>query len=461
MNTFDGSSQLAQAVHFCVSGHVAANHAIDGEFSPRDFSSSSTTFYDSNDIGGTLLMLPAACASALRGAHDPRSLARLTTVAKAGASMTFSVVGAIGIVFVMLALAELVGLRRAAWWSLAFVFATGLLGYIKGTWDVLPAATAVAMLVWVAVRCRLGRDGPRRTLLLAALAVGLAGLCRYTLAPFLVVGAVAAVWPAVSAASIRQRVECAAVQTVALMPDFVWNQVRTGAFWTPGEANPAFGHPNLTVHYLLSTFGLFFGIRQGLLFYAPICVLGYACVPIYIARSHGTARAAWAAGLAMAMAYVVTICLLHAWEVFGWGPRYLIPLFPALFVVAVLALERRLIPRILGYAAVAGGLLTQFPLVFADWHALVAVVGIDHRAPDAIIGLWRSMLDGIATGYGFGSVSNPTALQVPDAWWWHVVANHVPHLLGPVVLVAGAVGIVWATVAAAGADDVLRPRPSS
>jgi hypothetical protein len=60
MNTVDGSSQLAQAVHFCVTGHVAANHAIDGEFSRQDFSSSSTTFYDSTDIGGTLLMFPAA-----------------------------------------------------------------------------------------------------------------------------------------------------------------------------------------------------------------------------------------------------------------------------------------------------------------------------------------------------------------------------------------------------------------
>jgi hypothetical protein len=363
--------------------------------------------------------------------------------------MTFSVVGAIGVVFVMLALAELVGLRRATWWSFAFVIATGLLGYIKGTWDVLAAATAVAMLVWVAVRCWLGRDGPRRTLLLAALAVGLAGLCRYTLAPFLLVGGVAAVWPAIRDASTRHRVEGAIVLIATLMPDFVWNQIRTGAFWKPGEANPKFGHPDLTIHYLLSTFGLFFGIREGLVFFAPVCLLGYAGALMYVARSRGTARAAWATGLAMAAAYVVTICLLHVWEVFGWGPRYLIPLFPVLFVVAVLAIERGLIPRAVGYATVAVGTLTQLPLAFADWHAVVAVVGVDHRAPDPIIGLWRSMLDGLATGRGFGQVSDPRALQVPDSWWWHVVAHHLPHLVGPALLVAAAAGIIWAILRAA------------
>ena len=461
MNTFDGSSQLAQAVHFCVTGHVAANHAIDNEFVPEHFSSRSTSFYDANDIGGTLLMLPAACVSALHGAPDPGTLAQLTTIAKAGASMTYSVIGAIGVIFMMLTLAELVGLRRATWWALVFLFATGLLGYVKGTWDVLPAATAVAMLVWVAVRCRLKRDGPRRTLLLAAVAVGSAGLCRYVLAPFLIVGAAAAIWPAIGNASMRQRVEGAVVLAAMLAPDFVWNQVRTGSFWKPGEADPVFGHPQLTIHYLLSTFGLFFGIRQGLLFYAPICLLGYACVLIYIARSHVAIRAAWVAGLVTAVAYVVTVCLLHVWEVFGWGPRYLVPLFPVLFVVAVLATERRLVPKTLAYACVVGGVLTQFPLAFADWHAVVAVVGVDHRAPDPIVGLWYSMVDGIATGHGFGSVSDPRALQVPDTWWWHVVASHAPHLLGPLLLVAGAAGIIGMTCASARAGDAARLLPSS
>jgi hypothetical protein len=127
----------------------------------------------------------------------------------------------------------------------------------------------------------------------------------------------------------------------------------------------------------------------------------------------------------------------------------LIPLFPVLFVVAVLAIERGLIPRAVGYATVAVGTLTQLPLAFADWHAVVAVVGVDHRAPDPIIGLWRSMLDGLATGRGFGQVSDPRALQVPDSWWWHVVAHHVPHLVGPVLLVAAAAGVIWAVLRAA------------
>lgn len=472
MNTLstDGSSQLAQAVHFCVTGHIAAAHPIYAEFSPRDFTST-TAFYDSNDIGGTLLMLPAACAAALHGAPDPASLFQLTDVAKAGASMTFSLVGALGVIFVLLALDALIGLRRATWWSLAFLFSTGFLAYIKGTWDVLPAATAVAMLVWVVVRSRMGLEGPRRALVLAAIAVGVASLCRYTLAPFLLLGAIAAMWPAIRAASIRQRAASAAVLAVLLMPDFAWNQIRTGEFWRPGEANPspAFGHPDLTIHYMLTTVGLFFGLHEGLLFYAPICLLGYVAALIYVARSRGTTRAAWAVGLATAVGYAVTVCLLHVWEVFGWGPRYLVPLYPIAFVVAVLTAERWIIPKTVAYACVVLGALTSLPLIFANWHAIVAIVGIDSRAPDAIVGLSHSMIDGLATGHGFGAITtlvgpgyggdaHSLALQVPDTWWWHVVARHVPHLLGPVALVGIGAAIVAAIVAAAHTDT--RPSPA-
>src|SRR5437870_9229359 len=70
MNSFDGGSQLAQAVHFCATGHIGADHQIDADFVPKDFHVSTGTWYDGNDIGGTLLMLPAACASVAHGAHD-------------------------------------------------------------------------------------------------------------------------------------------------------------------------------------------------------------------------------------------------------------------------------------------------------------------------------------------------------------------------------------------------------
>ena len=134
-----------------------------------------------------------------------------------------------------------------------------------------------------------------------------------------------------------------------------------------------------------------------------------------------------------------------------------------------------MIPRALGYASVVAGMLTGLPLILANWHAVVAVVGIDHRAPDAIVGLWRSMLHGIATGHGFGAINTLTppnyghdahavGLQVPDSWWWHVVAHHVPHLLGLLVLLCAGGAIIAATLAAArtgeGGVPGRRPAPA-
>ena len=108
--------------------------------------------------------------------------------------------------------------------------------------------------------------------------------------------------------------------------------------------------------------------------------------------------------------------------------------------------------------------------IFANWHAVVAVVGIDHRDPDAIVGLWRTMLHGIATGHGFGAINTLTppnyghdahavGRQVPDSWWWHVVAHHVPHLLGLFVLLGAGAAIIAATLATARTGDGVSPPP--
>jgi hypothetical protein len=444
LDTFDGSSELAEAVHVCATGHVAATRPITSEFVPKNFASRSTAFYDANDLGGTLLMLPAACLGVVDGAKDPADTSQLTTVTKGLASLTFAAVGGIAAVFMLYALTELVGLAAGAWWTLAFLFATGFLAYVKGTWDVLPAATGVAMLAWVVVRAT-ARANPmrsRRALLLAAAAVGIASLARYTLTPFLIVAAAAALWPVLCRARRSARIQAAGLLTLALISSFAWNEVRTGEFWRPGQAYAAFGHPDLSAHYLLSTVGLFFGIQEGLLFFAPICLLGYFAVLQCAHRAHGTLRGRWLQGLILAVAYVVTVCLLHAWEVFGWGPRYLVPIFPALFAIAVYAIQHGIIPRLIGYAAVVFGLVTQIPLVFADWHALVAVVGLDSRAPNPIVGLWASMLDGLLRGYGIGSAGDPRALQVPDTWWWHSVANHLSHVIGLLVLLMLIAGLL-------------------
>ncbi len=230
---------------------------------------------------------------------------------------------------------------------------------------------------------------------------------------------------------------------VLVLPEFAFNALRTGMFWRPGQAAPQFGSVHLTWSYALGTTGMFFGLSHGLLFFAPICLLAYFGAITYIARSPGSRRLPWLVGLGSTVAYTVVICAVHNWASFGWGPRYLVPLFSVLFLVGVLTVENRLVPRALGYALAAFGLLTQVPLALADWHAVVAVVGKNPRVPDPIVGLWRSMLDGIMHGSGIGSASDPRALQVPDVWWWHAVAHHAPHVLGLLVLLAASTSLIW------------------
>jgi hypothetical protein len=139
---------------------------------------------------------------------------------------------------------------------------------------------------------------------------------------------------------------------------------------------------------------------------------------------------------------MLTVVVSHEWRTFGWGPRYLLPLFPALFIAAVFAIERHLIPRLLGYAAVALGLVVNAPLLLANWHAVVSVIGRDERAPNSIVGLWHAAIEGVAHGRSFGPAEDPRALNVPDTWWWVAGGQSLPHPVGLLVLAIGVAAFV-------------------
>jgi hypothetical protein len=448
MASLDGSSQLAQAVHFCDTGNIGAKNRIDHDFAPKDFRLSTGVWYDSNDIGATLLTLPAACLSVAFGAQNPVSLGELTTVAKAGASLTFALAGGIAVMFVFLSLTELIDdSARAWWWSLVFLFGTGFLAYVKGVWNVLPAATFIAVLAWVAIRALKHRISPTRAVYLAAAAVAAASLFRYTLLPFLLAGAVVVLLPILKSVPRRHLAGAALLLFVLVLPSFAYNELRTGLFWRPGQSAPQFPANNVLhtgLSYWLGTTGMFFSFNRGLLFFAPICLLGYFGGLIYIVRSSGLRRRMWIGGLALVVGYIVSVCLLHGWAAnLEWGPRYLVPVFPVLFLVGVISIERRLVPRALGYGLAALGLLTQLPTAIVNWAAVIAVVGKSSLAPDPIVGVWESAIKGVIHGKGLGTAVSSEALQVPDVWWWHAVASVAPSAIGSLVLLAALATLLW------------------
>jgi len=480
---YDSRSQLTEAAHFCNTGHVSARHKLTGDFVPKHFTEDAGVWYDANDIGGTLLVLPSACASALFGQKNPHHTTSLVTGAKVGASLTFAIVGGIGVAFLFLTLARLIGDRRAFWWTVAFLFATAYLAYVRGIWNVLPAAAAISGLMYAiglqfpeGTLPRISGAGvpeqpatapeapaaahPMRVLCGAVVAVGLACLCRYSLGPFLIPAATLAMWPTIRRVTPRQRLLVVGLLLFMLLPDLWYNQLRTGRFWVPGEAAPQWEPLHITGQYLLGTLGMFFGVQRGLLFYAPVCLLGYAAVLALIWRTRGFARIAWATALACAVAYATTVVLLHNWYVYGWGPRYLVPLLPVLFVATVVACETHVIPRAAAYIAVGFGLVTQAPVAFTNWHAMLAVVGVQDRAPNGITGLWNSFVHGLTTGRSFGGTKSPRTLEVPDTWWWHAVGSHLPYVIGIVIAAAGLAAVItYGARHANEASDSFGPTP--
>lgn len=461
MNSFDGSSQLAQAVHVCATGTIGTPTQVSTDFAPRHFGPALTAkvWYDANDVGSTLLMLPAGCIAVVGGAPDPHRVAELTSVAKVGSSLTFALLGGLAAIFVLLALAERLPLAWAWWGAVAFLITTGFLGYVKSTNSVGPAAAGTAAVCWLVIRSQT-RDEPRLTLYGVAVALGFAGLNRFSLLPFATVAAALALYPSRERYTRRQIVQAAGLLVLLTVPTFVFNAMRSGHFWEPGQAAPQFGgSPALTASYVRGLPDMIFGLDRGLLFYAPLCFLGFFAALNLARRQQRDDRAVTLSIIVMALAYVGVVSIAHEWRVFGWGPRYLIPLLPPLFVVAVYGVRGGWLSRPLALIGLLLGCATQLPLLVANWSAVLPLVGRDSRAPNPIVGLWRSALDGVVHGRGFGEATDPRALEAPDTFWWHGVAAHLPHYVGLFVLV-GALA-ACAAAGAAVASDPARAAPST
>ncbi|MEQ8716974.1 MAG: hypothetical protein RIE08_05125 [Acidimicrobiales bacterium] len=351
IGNIDTFNQLVASVHLLDTGHLA----IDGDdFESRIVPvlpesagpsgdgtngwvrSSDGDWYQAHDPGNKVLLTTGALASRVAG-RQPVGQADPTDTTKVLANVATGAFAALLPVLLFLGLRFVMPVRRAMSWATLGLVATILLPYSNRTWDVYPAAVLVAGVAWLGVRRLSQSDSSKRGCAAMFVVAALASWFRFSLAAFLLAGCV--LTEVVSARRARTLGQPAtwwrlAGGTVAfavvLTPVLVLNAAATGNPLRPPIATFAENQP-LERFPLAGAFGLIGSPNRGLLWFSPILLLAL-WLPLAWRSLSPVVRAFTLAWVLPVGGYLLAVGSISNWGAFGWGPRYLVPVIPLLWL---------------------------------------------------------------------------------------------------------------------------------
>jgi hypothetical protein len=332
MGSSDAGAQLQAATLLATTGKLGAPAPPDAELGLW-VKSPSGPYYECHDIGNIVLMyVPAKIASLFSHASPQEQFHSPSIMAKFGVSVAIALFSAVGCLFMVKLLNCFWPMRQAFLLGLAFVTTTFFWPYTKSAWDVCGGCVGVAIMLYGSAELLMADSVP--TYALAAIVVGFltAVAFRYSLLPFLGLSMLVVVWigrrkltPAVIAI-------CAMAILAGLAPTFVYNYVRMGSPLRPATTAEQFAANNgLNGSVIKGFYGLLISPNRGLFEFAPVCTLLVALPWLWRDLSKPLRQIVIAFALP-AVLYVLLLSKMTAWGAFGWGPRYLVPILPVVFL---------------------------------------------------------------------------------------------------------------------------------
>lgn len=398
--------------------------------------------YETHDLGGLLTMWPAATITTYlhrrvanahaRGVQPGAIVADPPAEAKLLASLSYAITGAVACTFVFATLLTFCSVRHAFVGSLVFLVCTGIWPYFRTAWDVTGAAAAIAAFQYGMARLATGRQCGWRAPALTGAAAAAAITFRFSMLPVVAIAGAMFVW--LNRRTLRLSSCSALVVTFALAaaPQLAYNSARTGNPLVPGNRAAIYaGQNGLDGNPIAGLAGLIASPHKGLIFFAPIVLLA-VFAPRLVRRSiPRSARPVTIAGLAGAACYVAVIAAKREWGTFGWGPRYLVPVLPVLFLPIGLGIRNawRSRPRTTA-VLIALSLLATGPAVVVNWSLAVA----EHR-PDASM-LWPAQHEAVWLRLA-------GALRSPDNWLVHLAAMSPSGAAAAAAMLAAGVAAIW------------------
>jgi hypothetical protein len=336
MDSGDANAELAGSINLVETGGLGAStpysdpliqslfvHAPDGRY------------YEAHDIGNSLLLTPAALAGRALGPRSAGGEARTTVlIAKTLASLIETALSAVGCFYLFLLFSLFYKARPALILTALFVFATLYTAYFRTAWDVLPACNAVIILLYYSAKLVLAPAVRARQAVPVALWFGIACLFRFSLAPFLGLGLAIMLWDVRKRVGRNAVLAAVSIAVVMFVPTLIFNAIRTGSPLRSAGTLPQFqDQTSLTGSLVKGMFGLALSPNRGLFFYSPILLL-LILLPWFWKLMPAIVKSLLKAYLFPVFLYYLLIAKMLNWGAAGWGPRYLVPVLPILFLGA-------------------------------------------------------------------------------------------------------------------------------
>ena len=363
--------------------------------------SSNGNYYQPHDIGNILLMLPSAWLGSVTSKEPPAiRIEKPPILSRVSVALTYSCLSSIGCFFMFKLFASWYSLRTAFLLSFAFATTTIFWSYTKASWDVMGACCLICCLLYFSAQILQGKR-VRQNIIFAGASLALACSFRFSLLPFLGLGLACLLYYSRQYFTWWHYLTCTATVIVGLIPSFVYNYIRMGAIWRPATTAPQYleGNNALTGNILHGSLGLLFAPNGGLFFYSPIFILLFSLPFVWQYIAIDKRRLILCYGISAFLNFLL-IAKLQNWGAFGWGPRYLLPVQPILFIAVGIVIEifwnkhhKALVTLI------SASILLNIPPILVNWDLVTAISpnALDRSAflPNQQIAVWTSLFMGL------------------------------------------------------------------
>ncbi|MFN0149854.1 MAG: hypothetical protein ACKVU1_03965 [bacterium] len=398
----DAYEQLRAAMVLVNTGELGAR-TPPGDAKTRSFPwllATDGKYYEPHDIGNVVVMIPAAALGSLFSkAPLAEKIAYPSILTRVAVAMSMACLSAVGCYFMFRLLCLYNSSRIAFCLSLGFPMTTIFWVYSKVAFDVLGGCCFMAASLYFSARIARGQRELRNAFF-ASVALATACSFRFSLVPFFAPSLVLLI-----VLSRRRAMTCSIVASATflavMLPSFVYNYVRGGSPFLPANASPIYANNALSTEVLRGAYGLLLGPNRGLFLYSPVLLLALGA-PWWWSKCPTDERRVFACfGLGSAL-YFTMIAMMTNWGQWGWGPRYLLPILPFLYLVASrvgvrLWNFRRWRPLVL-MLSIASAALSAAP-VLVNWHVATATSpgasAQDAAGPYQQLAVWRGLLMGI------------------------------------------------------------------
>jgi hypothetical protein len=458
LSSADAGAQLQSALLLVSTGRLGIEHPPAGTEHAFRVRGRGGIYYEGHDIGNVALMLPAAwLGSAVSGGPPVARVVSPPILSRVGVALTYAFFCAVGCT----ALALLFGLwypqRTAFLLSLVFATATLFWPYAKTAWDVAGGCVGVCLLLYFSTRLFSAPEVRARDLALLGVSLAIAGSFRYSLLPFLALGVAGCLYMMRHRLTPARYLICGAASLALLLPTFAYNWVRMGSPLRPATTAAIYAENNSVGGDVLNgLYGLWLSPNRGLLLFAPIFLLLLTLPWLWRQLSLPARRLTICYGPG-ALLYILLIASMNHWGAFGWGPRYLVPILPLLFlpVAALMILLWQRYQRLLVTLILLSVALNAAP-VFVNWH-LACTEFPQAEKPEVSLPLQHAA---VWNGLGLGLRGRPLPVppdvaadpirragaRFPDLWTFRLMErSHLGLILGLgitlLLMIAGGVSL--------------------